>query len=166
MKIWLALFFALSTVAQAERYYEYRNPSMGFAIAYPMTWKATENAQRTGVTLADGAVSQKESPAFIVSVSAATKGVKLEDYDRIVPRLFAFLLDDYKQHLKQPTTLGGAAARMLLFEAKAGGVGVIGFMSYTLRNNKIYTAAFFSNRSNYEIYRQVGGNILGSFRFL
>jgi hypothetical protein len=95
-----------------------------------MTWKATENVQRTGVALADSTMTEKDSPAFIVSVSAATKGVKLDDYDRILPRLFTFL-DDYKQYLKQPTTLGGAPARMLLFEAKAGGVSVIGFMSYT-----------------------------------
>jgi hypothetical protein len=30
----------------------------------------------------------------------------------------------------------------------------------------MYTATFFSNRSNHEVYRQVVGNILGSFRFL
>jgi hypothetical protein len=166
MKYLLPLLVVLLFTASAQRYYEYQNPAMGFAIAYPTTWQATENADRTGVMLVDLKVKVKDRPSFVVSAGRVPAGVKLDDYERLIPRLFAFLLDDYKQYLKQPTTLGGAPARMLLFEAKAGGVAVVGFVSYAIHNEAVYTAMFFSNRNTYDQYRQVGGNILGSFRFL
>jgi hypothetical protein len=116
--------------------------------------------------LVDVKAKPKNRPSFLVSGSPPNPGAKLDDYEKLIPRLFAFLLDDYKQYLKQPTTLGGAPARMLLFEAKADGVRVIGFVSYAIHHQKLYTAMFFSSRETYEQYRQIGGNILGSFRFL
>jgi hypothetical protein len=161
MKFFVVALFALLSLAGADRYYEYQNPTMGFAVAYPTTWQATETANKTGVALVDTAGKPQDRPAFFVSAGPSQTGVKLDDYDRIMPKLFAFVLDNYKQHLKQATTLGGAPARMLLFEASAKGSTVIGFMCYAIRNGRLY-----SGRDTYEKFRQIGGNILGSFRYL
>ncbi len=162
----LVLALVLLGVARAETYFEYQNPSAGFAVGYPKTWTASENARQTGVALFDSAYKGANKPVFSLSATKATPGVKLDDYDRLVPKLFTFLFDDYKQHLKQPTTLGGAPARMLLFEAKTAKSSVIGFLVYALKGGQLYTVGFFSARDDYDRYRQVSGNILGTFRFL
>ena len=162
----LVLLVLLVTVARAETYFEYQNAGAGFAIAYPKTWSAIENANRSGVVLSDSAYKGVNKPGFSVTVSKTTAGVKLADYDRLVPKLFAFLFEDYKEYLKKATTLGGAPARMLLFQAKVAKTNAIGFMVYTIRGDKVYTAVFFSSSADYDRYRQVSGNVLGSFRFL
>jgi hypothetical protein len=156
----------LLTVAHAETYRGFENRSAGFAIAYPMNWTATENAARTSVQLSESARPGSSGASFVVSVSNASASVKLDDYDRLIPRLFQYLFEDYKQHLKEPTTLAGVNARMLLFEARFGKFPVVGFMKYAIHNGRVYTAMFFSLRQDYDRFRQVGGNILGTFRFL
>ena len=166
VKTWLVALLLLLTVARAETYLGYQNPTAGFAIAYPKTWMVTENPARTSVMLLEKNTQPVARANFIVSVSPASPNVRLDDYDRQIPKLFNLIFENYKQHLKQPTTLGGEKARMLLFEATEGKLAIVGFIAYTIRNGKVYTAMFFSPRQKYEGYRQVSGNILSTFRFL
>ena len=168
MKNWVALVLVLAmfTVARAETYLGYESRTAGFGIAYPKTWTSTENPGRTTVVLYEKNSAPATRANVIVSGGPASPGVKLDDYDRIMPKLFNLMFENYKQHLKQPTTLGGAAARMLLFEATQGKTPIVGFIAYTIRNGKVYTVMFFSSRGQYEGYRQVSGNILSTFRFL
>ena len=168
MKNWagLLLMLLMVTVARAETYLGYESRTAGFGIAYPKTWTATENPGRTAVVLFEKTSSPATRANVIVSSGPASPGVKLDDYDRIMPKLFNLMFENYKQHLKQPTTLGGAAARMLLFEATQGKTPIVGFIAYTIRGGKVYTVMFFSSRGQYEGYRQVSGNILSTFRFL
>ena len=168
MKKWVALVLVLAmvTVARAETYLGYESRTAGFGIAYPKTWTSTENPGRTTVVLYEKNSAPATRANVIVSGGPASPGVKLDDYDRIMPKLFNLMFENYKQHLKQPTTLGGAAARMLLFEATQGKTPIVGFIAYTIRNGKVYTVMFFSSREKYDGYRQVSGNILGTFRFL
>ena len=134
--------------------------------SYPKTWISTENPGRTTVVLYEKNSAPATRANVIVSGGPASPGVKLDDYDRIMPKLFNLMFENYKQHLKQPTTLGGAAARMLLFEATQGKTPIVGFIAYTIRKGKVYTVMFFSSREKYDGYRQVSGNILGTSRFL
>jgi hypothetical protein len=157
------LLFAL---AHAETYLGFENRAAGFGIAYPKNWTFIENDTRTMLVMHEKNKNLPTRPTFTVSSGRAAPGVKLDDYDRLLPRLLAFLFDDYQQHLKQPTTLGGAPARMLLFEAKVQKVPMVGFTVYALRNGQAYSVTFASTREDYERYRQVGGNILSTFRFL
>ena len=167
MKTWLAaLLLLVVTVARAETYLGYASQTAGFGIAYPKTWIATENPARTTVVLNEKTGNPATRANVIASSAPASPGVKLDDYDRVMPRLFNLIFEDYKQHLKQPTTLGCAPARMLLFEAKQSKTPIVGFIAYTLRGGKVFSVMFFSTREKYDGYRQVSGNILGTFRFL
>jgi hypothetical protein len=160
------LLLAMVTVARAETYLGYESQTAGFGIAYPKTWTVTENPERTAVVLSEKTGNPATRANVIASSGPASPGVKLDDYDRIMPKLFNLIFENYKQHLKQPTTLGGVAARMLLFEAMQGKSPIVGFIAYTIRNGKVFSVMFFSSKGQYEGHRQVGGNILSTFRFL
>lgn len=167
MRFIVAILVALAAFGvRAEGFYEYKSPALGFAINYANGWYVTEQTEKGTVSIVAPNAKLNTVAAILVIVKPVPAGATLASLDDNLANRMASGMGEFSVKLKQPGTVGGQAATMVLLEGTVSRKPFAAFMAYTIRGHKLYATMFLCERQHYDQYRDIGGAIIGSFRFI